>query len=359
MAGPNEIGKAKITIEGDIGPLKSDIQDAEQAASGLGDTGDRTGSRIGGAFSRAGEKISKSTGEVRKFVSSLTETIGIATGVVGVIAVVSGAIVGLVKLLKSLNDDEGGIKTTRKNLNDMFSDLSGDAAASQKFPVFEALNDRISELEEKLIKSKILLEDYKQGNAQPQDFFDISGGEKNIKRMQDELERLIKAREHFRKVIKDAESDARVGFNDAIVEQYKQLAESRGKFLDELKNQNDLGEIDFFPPEDQIDARYDYIRSKIEETSKSLGLGLDDEQVRRALNLIELQRTAAKETERLKDEAQAKRDAESAKRLIDAAERAAEAFSERLNATAGQNLTTRLDTIVARFDELISVNGRR
>lgn len=335
MTTSNEIGKAKITVEADISGLKRDAADARKEVESVGDAGAKAGAQIGSAFESAGTAIESKTIGIRKFTGAISSAVGAVTGLIGVVGTAVAAITLLSRIFGEAKDKGEEFAKEMNSIAEAIEDY--DKAANPDLNL-----RRRHDLEDQIRASKHLSSFRKQQALE--EVRDIAARNKYLDELQKREDMRLKSLEAQRDVL-------------------AQIEERRRATVESLLDVADANRISLLPTDEQIKANAEKQKQALIDAAEAASLEASSQTVKLALDsidqLAQKQIDAVREQERLKDEAQAKRDAASAKRLKDAAERAAEAFSERLNATAGQNLTTRLDTIVARFDELISVNGRR
>ncbi|MBO6739036.1 MAG: hypothetical protein JJ916_04165 [Phycisphaerales bacterium] len=295
MAGPNEVAKAHVTIEGDISGLKESVQDAKKTVNEVGDAADNAGGRVDGAFTKAGEKIEESTKGVRKFVGALSSVAGVATGVIGVIGLVSGALVGMKAVLDKLTGgDEGDRKAALPRAADLLEDLAdkargADQAMSQS-PGFVALANEIEDLEGSLEKLKRSLDGLNSAGSAG-----IGAGSGSLRERQLTLQK-----------IRDVESDLAAkrqqqadllreiargeGERAAAAEREAESLQKTSATLEAIKQIGEGLAIDLLPENQQVRANASRQIEQIRKLAEDAGIDLEDFYVRAAIAAIKEKR---------------------------------------------------------------------
>lgn len=387
MAGRNKIDEAYIDIKGDISDLKDSVQEGKKEVQDLGDEADKAGGRVDQSFSKAGEKIEKSTEGVRKFVGALSSVAGVATGLIGVVGLLAGAFAGLVEIIKRLNGgDESSIKTAKENLEDFFDVASGKNQAAESTPVFEKLEADIESVTKQLNELQ-----FNTQNTDPGYFDNLAEGAKTvgqalanastsgaafldefaepakraqIKGLREELAKLLAQRQKHVRANKE-EEEAESGYGDEAVERYRKLQEAQGKFLDQLKQQNQLDSINLLPEDklrEQIRETADFMEEQFMRAAEAVGLDIDDEAVRKRIGIIrtEEQIRLAALDERIEKERKAdqERETEKDRRSQERIAREIEQLSRGLDGIFNAEFTTRLDSLVQVLREGNNAIGR-
>jgi hypothetical protein len=153
MDGSDVVGKQKIILEADASGVKAALKEAKDEVQDFGNEADKSTSKVSDSFAKAGEAIESSTSGVRKFVGALSSVAGVATGLLGVLGLVTGAVLALKSGLESLGGDGDRDKPLPK-AGDLLDDLADKARGLDKAlsssPGFVALLDQIEALETRI-----------------------------------------------------------------------------------------------------------------------------------------------------------------------------------------------------------------
>lgn len=321
MPDPNEVGRAKITVEVDASGVKKSVDDAKKSVNEVGNAAERTSGKFGAAFGKMGTAIESSTEGVRKFAGALSSSVGVLTGTIGAVTGLVGVLALLSKAQKNAADEQLNLNRAVRSFEDNLEDFQTTSFQSAKEidRAFSALADQITDLDEKIGRSE---------------------GDKYFKQLQESVDgayerlKLLQEQEYFEQVSRDA-ADAR----GRIIE----LNES----LSELLQQQQLR---LLPERERIAAEAAALKDEIAKQFEGV-IGFDEIALRKALdNVDELARRQLEkiaEQERLKDEAQAKREAQAEA----AAQRQVDILREGLNGIFSADFTTRLDSIAQALKE--------
>ena len=351
MPGPETIGEVEIKVGANTSGLKASISDAKKEVEEVGDAAEKTSGKVSGAFTRAGEAIETSTSGVRKFVGALSSVAGVATGLVGVFGLVSGAVLGFKSILESLGGDGDRDKPLPKAA-DLLDDLADKARGLDKAlsssPGFVALLDEIEALETRIASLNRIASGAGSAGvgAGGQNILDIQD---QISKAEDELQIKIKQRGDLLENVARAEEEAEREAERARAEE--ESIKKRAASLESLEKIAEGLSISLLEEDEQIIANAELQIKELKRIAKEGGIDSDDFILRAAITAVEEIREknleTVREQERIKDDAQRARDAESAAKQIESAQRAAEAFARGLDGIFGADFTTRLDNLTA------------
>lgn len=364
MADPNEIAKAKVTIEGDISGLKGAVQDAKKAVKDVGDEADKAGSRVDASFSKAGEKIEESTKGVRKFVGALSSVAGVATGLIGVVGLLAGAFAGLSAILKRINGgDEEGIGKTRANLQGLFDDVSGANVSAKMFPVFLQLQEDIEETGKKVVSLRQQVDAAGGLDTETDLVFGIKNLGPKLRDAERKLASLLAQREALTRRARDAGEAAGEQMGDAMVSAFRQSVDQRTSFLDTIKSQAESIRVSLIGDDrERIKAETDLLIEQIERISKASGIASDNEDLTAYIELIrkgEDEKLKALDDRIAKEKkADEEREAEKDRRSQERVQREIEALRQGLESITAGEFTTVLQSIPKILQEVSSRLGR-
>ena len=379
MADPNEIAKAKVTVEADLSGMKDAVRETVAETEKLGDAADGAGSRFDTSFSKVGEKIEESTKGVRKFVGALSSVAGVATGLIGVVGLLTSAMVGFVAIIKKLNSpdsDEGALKAAEslQTLADKVRNLDEAAAGA---PAFAKMLEDLPEITARAQKLREQIQDIEKrsGSRDP----NLLVGYKEQVETLKELEAQIKQTRQLglrlgREITEsqNAEIASAEQYGDAMVAAYRSVEEARASLRDSIER----AEIAFLPEEEQIERRAAFAAAEFKKAAEAASLPDDDASVVRMLELIEKQKQAEleamrnreaaeekrieaeRERQRIADEAQAAREAEADRRSQERAQREVETIREGLESITAGEFTTVLASIPRVLQEVSTRLGR-
>jgi len=338
-----------------VNPYISSIEDLEDVTTDAAKASEKTGGSINAVFGKVGETLEKSTSGVRKFVGSLSSVAGVATGLISVFGLVSGAVLGFKSILESIGGDGDKDKPLPK-VGELLEDLANKARgvddALQNSPGYVQTLSRIKEAKEELtaLNAELARSTTPRG---------VGPGERSISLGRQEYEVRLDIENTKRKIVEleqqsndilktaiDKREEAKKQEQDALDIAKKRAAslESLGKIAEGLS-------ISLLPEDEQIRANAELQIEQLKRIAKEGGIDSDDFILRAAITAVEEIREknleAIREQERIKDEAQRARDAESAAKQIESAQRAAEAFARGLDGIFGADFTTRLDNLTA------------
>ena len=281
MAGPEEVAKAKVTIEGDISGLKDSVQEAVDETEKLGDASDRTSERGGSMFRRLGRGAEDVAAKLGKMT--------------GIVSAITAATVALGAAWKAVNDYiRDGSELADEYLKTF--DTVADAEGSLK-----AIGDRLVEVNAELERLE----------AKP---FSIFG--RSRKQIEEEIETLRKAQiQVSRQVRAQRERDAK----DAA-EAFKREAEAVAEDII----------YSFLPDDLQIQRAANAQREAFIKAAKEAGVAIASEEVQNALRAIDQKRDIEIEAYREAQREKERIDAEAARKRIEQARREADAYADRL-----------------------------
>lgn len=366
MAGPNEVAKAHVTIEGDISGLKESVQDAKKTVSEVGDAADNAGSRVDGAFTKAGEKIEESTKGVRKFVGALSSVAGVATGLIGVVGLLAGAFAGLTAILKKLNDGgEESISKTRTNLQGLFDDVSGANVSADMFPVFLQLQQDIEEVGEKVIKLRQQVAATIEGGQDPDAelIFGIKNVGPKLEEAEQKLAKLLEQRSALTSRAREVGEAVGEQMGDAMVSSFRSAAEGRDSVLSNLQSQAESMRVSLIGDDGQrIKAEADLAIEQINRIRKEAGISSDNSVLTEYVALIrrgEEEKLKALEERIAKErQADAEREAEKDRRSLERVQREMDAIRRGLDSITSGDFVATLEAIPRALRE-VSTGVRR
>jgi hypothetical protein len=344
MAGPEEIAKAKITIEGDASGAKKATEDVIGDLEGVGDASDNASQRVSGGFAKAGEAIESSTSGVRKFVGALSSVAGVATGLVGIFGLVSGAVLGFKAVLDKLGGDgkkDAPLPKTTDLMQKLADSARGVDRAMAESGGFVNLQNRLKDARKELEDAQRVLT-----------FEGRVAGEDTVQRVADaqaEVNQLIQQSNDLLKTYGESQERAAQQAIDAAKMQEAEIT----KQADAIRQLQELiaeQTISLLPDDQQILAQATRQRQIIEDAFRNLGVAIPDDLLQTALEnvdrITQKQLDAERERQRIADEAQAQREAEADRRSQDRVQREIETLREGLNSITGDFTTV--------FNELAS-----
>lgn len=379
MADPNEIAKAKVTVEADLSDFKDAVRETVAETEKLGDAADGAGSRVDASFSKVGEKIEESTKGVRKFVGALSSVAGVATGLIGVVGLLTSAMVGFVAIIKKLNSpdsDEGALKAAEslQTLADKVRNLDEAAAGA---PAFAKMLEDLPEITARAQKLREQIQDIEKrsGSRDPNLVVGYKEQVEALKELEAQIEQTRQLGLRLGREItesQNAEIASAEQYGDAMVAAYRSVEEARTNIRDLVER----AEIAFLPEEEQIERRAAFAAAEFKKAAEAASLPDDDASVVRMLELIEKQKQAEleamrnreaaeekrieaeRERQRIADEAQAAREAEADRRSQERAQREVETIREGLESITAGEFTTVLSSIPRVLQEVSTRLGR-
>jgi hypothetical protein len=364
MADPNEIAKAKVTVEADLSGMKDAVRETVAETEKLGDAADGAGSRVDASFSKAGEKIEESTKGVRKFVGALSSVAGVATGLIGVVGLVAGAFAGLLEIFKRLNGGDGeGIAQTRASLQGLFDDVSGANVSAEMFPVFLQLQDDIEETGKKVVKLRQQIDAAVGLDTETDLVFGIKNLGPRLRDAEQKLQSLLAQREALTRRAREAGEAAGEQMGDAMVDSFRQTVDQRANFLDTIRSQAESLRISLIGDDrERIKAETNLLLEQIDRIRQASGVASDNEDLTAYIELIrkgEAEKLNALDERIAKEKnADAEREAEKDRRSQERAQREVETIREGLESITAGEFTTVLASIPRVLQEVSSKLGR-
>lgn len=281
MAGPEEIAKAKITVEADVSGVKPAISDAKKEVKGLGDEAEKAGSKGSGALNKIGASAEGVASKLSK-----------VTGAVGAIA--AGAV---------------AIGTAVKALNEYFKD--GKKLAADYLKQFDSVQNAEAALEgisARLIEVNAELE---RLQAKP---FSITG--RNKRQIEQEIETLRNAQLSVSRQVKaQREKDAR----DAA-EAFKEEARRVARDIEES----------YLPGDIQIQRAAQRQKDAFIKAAEEAGVAIANAEAQLALKRIDQQAEIQIEAYRRAEQEKIRLEQRESQRRIEMVEKEADAFANRL-----------------------------
>lgn len=362
MAGPNEIGNAKIKVEADVSGVKASLQDAKSDLNEVGNEAKATGAKIDGAFTGAGEKIEGATAGVRKFTGAISGSVGAITSMIGVFGLLSGALLAAKALFDKLTEDGGGLSKSSKMLEDMADGVTGVSRAMQESPVFAKLSEDAEALSDELIGMRASLESLKDtasNNAGP-------GAGQGYLATLDAIERIterIKQKEIEVSAVYDQRAQLLREINkarrDEEAKESKRIADQKNALL-ALKAVGDTLSFNLLQPDEQVEEQAKRQIAMIERLAEASGNRIfADAAIAAAEELKRRQLDDLREVAAEQSKLDAERIAKNTEKQIEGAKKAAEAFASEINGAFGANsdFTMRMDTIVSKLTKLADNSG--
>lgn len=271
MTGRNTIAEANIEISANVDTAKVDIVNLRTDVEALGTSAETTGVRMDAAFASAGNSIRNATKSAQRFVGALSSTVGIATGLFGVITILVAALGTLKVVFDKLSgggDGGGGpgkIPNVADQLRDMSNAASGLNDALLKNPGFAAIEKEIRELEKSIVRSRSKFNLFFSG------FLDLLA---------------VSRKDPLSAVFKDIEENARKSL--------ERLRKLRTDFLQEEKRDNAKKDID---DKEEADLKIRLqkrgaIFKLLAEVANTARISLIEDDEERALASIEKQKNA-------------------------------------------------------------------
>lgn len=324
MAGPEEILKTRVTIEGDISGLKESVQDAKKEVKGVADEAENTGGRVNSAFAKAGEGIERSTSGVRKFVGALSSVAGVATGVLGVIGLVTGAFVALKTALESIGGDgdkEKPLPKANELLKELADNAMGVTDALSVSPGFVSISNDIEELEKK-IKSLKKTKSISSPNIDQDIQLEIY--EDNLRRIAQLEDELAEKR------VQRADLLDKLGSDKKAESEAQESLKNQTASLEAIKKIADSISIQLLPDDQRIEETAKRQIEQIQALAKEAGIDLEDFYVRAAITGIE--EKSRRELELLEsiENKRIQQEKDAIQRRIAQEQQAADAYANRL-----------------------------
>lgn len=331
MTSPNEIAKAKVTIEADNKAAVEAIKETVDRTEDLGDAAEGVSNRVGGAFESMGTKIDKSTAGVRKFTGAISGAVGAVTAMIGVFGVLSSAISGLLILYRKKSERLEELRSSYEDIKTQIDDfdLSGTLDEFEKFE--HQINKNVDSLVEQNKITEAAAESLRKQAAI------VAENRRELARAeQSEVKRL--------------ERNARE----------LELIRKRGAAIQELNRMIADQNVELLPSEDQIVARAELAKKRLEEAFSSFVLpeGLLDQAFENVDELARRQIEAEQERQRVADEAQRRRDDEADRRSQERAQREVEIIRAGLESLTNSDFITTLESIPKALGEMTNTVRR-
>ena len=332
----DEIGRAKIVVEADTEGVKASISDAKEEIKSAGSAGEQAGNQIGGGFKSAGEKIEESTEGVRKFAGAISSTVGILTGLTGAFTVLISLATAFGRSMLTAAKETGIANQKFTDMQRSILELDPD-----KSGVFSKITSQVGAIEDAIFDANVSTEqqNYLLGlTAELRDRLD----------KQETARRYNEERDAARAAAKEL---------DAYAESIERAVLAQGS------------------PAELAEREFDDTVRRLEELNNARGFGFAErasmkENLSVALKNAELLRDA--KLAHIKEEEAAKREAENkaaaaedkahqdkllriqkeADAFADALDKALSGIADSLFGTGGNNLTTRLDTLVSELRQI-------
>ena len=312
----DEIGRAKIVIEADTEGIKGSISDAKSEVEDLGDAGEVAGEKVGGGFLNAGEQIDKSTEGIRKFQGAISGAIGAVTGLVAIGTTLVGVLVAIASKSKKAKEESFALAAAYHDIEQSINDYNKsqgrtlDTDREQYFATLrqiEANKDLTNEYRQQLIEkaNAVMLSNQLVGDDEKR------------------KESLALWEAFFRtKAMLEAE------LADDAIQSEQLLYEARKQNLNKLFGESGNGYM--YRQLEEIEDKLHKKRIANIEDEKQRKIQAEEEAARKAAELAERQ----------------------AAMIAKAIRREMENLSDALFGTGGNNLTTKLDTLVSELRQI-------
>lgn len=300
MASPEEIAKAKITVEADISGVKPAISDAKKEVKGLGDEAETTGKRGSSALNKIGSGA-----------ESVASKLGKVTGAVGAVA---GGVVAIGTAIKAVNTYlKDGAKLADEYLKQFNSVTDADAA-------LKGINDRLIEVNAELERLQ----------ARP---FSITGRSK--RQIQEEIEALRSAQSSISRQVAAQRRQAARDSAEAFKEEAQRVA-------------RDIEES-YLPGDLQIQRTAQRQKEALIKAAEEAGVAIASIEAQNALKRIDQQAEIQIEAYRRAEQEKVRLEQEESRRRIQMVQKEADAFADRLreqiSGIFGDEFTTVFDQI--------------
>jgi hypothetical protein len=313
MAGPEEIGKAKITVEADTSGVKAsmagakkEVKDFGREADNAGDKGDKAFKKIGTGADAAVSKLSKMTGAIG-----------------AVVAAISGIVTAVQAVNEYLKD---GAKLANEYLKQF--DSVGNAEGS-----LEGIGKRLIEVNAELERLQ----------ARP---FSI-GGRRKVQ-IEQELA-----------VLRDAQRSISQQVRAQRAQEAREAAQA---FKDEAARVAQEIEDSFLPNDLRTQRAAQRVKDALIKASEEAGVAIASQETQRALQRIDEQANIQIQAYRRAEQEKIRLEREEEQRRVAMAKREAEAFAaslgQALDGVFGADFTTRLDTIAGAIERNTNGLGR-
>lgn len=332
MAGPEEIGKAKITVEADLSGLKPAFSDAKKQVGEVGDAAEDTGQRVGSAFESAGKKIEDSTAGFRKFTGALSSTVGAITAVVGA----ATGLAGILLILKNRSEENA-------------------KEADRQTKAYNTLSRAVDEYRDSVVTSA----------DDAVDAFDKIAGAIDAQNGQLKRSSLDALFARAKEVEEEKRLQGALLDTQKIYEERAKVeAEARQKQIEGIKQLQALiaeQSISILPDDQKLLAQAQRQKQIIEDAFGNLGVVIPEELLQTALEnvdkITQKQIDAERERQRIADEGQAKRDAEADRRSQDRVMKEIETLRDGLNSITG-DFTTVFNELASGLRDVADATSR-
>lgn len=335
-----------------VNPYISAVENLEDVTESVKSKTEKTGATMGGAFARAGDQIDGATSGVRKFIGSLTSVTGIATGLIGIFGLLSGAVLGFKAVLDKLGGDgstDAPLPKVGELLDELAKKARGVDEALQNSPGYVSMLQRIEDTKKELsaLNAELARSLTPRGVGPGERSVALGRQESDIRRdikeIQEEIVRLDQQSNDILESANRKREEAARQERESL-----ELAKKQSEALKSIRDVLSQQGISLLQDDEQLEAQAERQKQIIENLYRGFAPDeLVDEAIENIDRITQKQNDAERERQRIADEAQRARDAESAARLISSAEQAAEAFSRGLDGIFGADFTTRLDNLTA------------
>lgn len=331
MAGPEDIAKAKITVEADVSGVKNAVSDAKSEIGSMADDVESSSKRASGALESMGTKIDNSTAGMRKLTGAISGAVGAVTSLISVFGILASVLTTLIALFKRKAERIKELSDNYENLRTQIEDFSLGSAIDEYERFEKQINRNIDSLLEEDKITKLAAEGLKR----------LAAEAANVRRERDQ----------------DIESA-----NKRMQRHHEELAAVRalGDAIRELDSLIESQEISLLPPDDQLLADAERQKRLLQDAFSRFALpeGLLEEALANVDRITQKQLEAERERQRIADEAQRQREAEADRRSQERAQREVETIRQGLQSITAGEFTTVLQSIPRILQEVSTRLGR-
>jgi hypothetical protein len=302
MAGPEEIGKVKITVDADTSGVKAKLSGAKDEVKDFGREAESAGDKGSDAFRKVGDKAEGAVSKLSKM-----------TGAVGAVV---AAISGVVAAVKAVNDY---LKDGSKLANEYLKQFDTVANAESSL---DAIGKRLIEVNAELERIQ----------AKP---FTILGRSK--KQIEEEIAALRDAQQSISRQVRAQRAQEARETAEAFKKEARKVA-------------NDIEES-FLPGDLKTQRAAQRQKDALIAAAKEANVAIASDEVQNALRKIDQEAEILIEAYRQAEQEKIRTEQQESQRRIEMARNEADAYAERLrekiSGIFGADFTTRLDNLTA------------
>jgi len=345
MAGDvGEIGRGRVRIEADVGPLRAGLEGAKADVEQFAREAEAGTSGISDSMEGLGRRISGTTRGVRVLAGALTSTLGIVTRLLGVFGLISTAIGLAASAMRSVNAETVRVSEASQKHYRSLEDIA-------------ALSETLSDEQRRLNAL------YEATNKHAADLMETMRGRQHEGTLAKALEELQLVAAETRQKILDQEAAKRRAEQDRYEQELRQAEEDRLARLKQIAEQTLRANL---PDRERVIAEYTEMYAELAALAERMGPGFagaleDARKVLEEAQRLELENIA--ERERAEAELESKRIEAMQERqrreeeMIRERERRETEAEERAARALERAVTNALDRIQGRVESLNQVSA--